>query len=341
MSRSLGSVQLRPPTLTQQLYVAIIDGDCDKLPGIIEAIKSAGNGANIINGIGEDVTPIKYCVIHNRIECLRILIDAGADVNVVPNDQNHYTALLTAVGQQNRERLEIIRMLIEAGANVNYQSYYGTTALHISIGMQHSVIANYLIDNGADVNILDHSGSTLLMIAVRENMFDIADRIIDGIRDINKQNNNGFTALYYACKTNNVELVRKLIERGADVNLSPPNKPGIGQPTPLHMACNTGNFEIIKLLLLNGADIKPIYVNFTALDKLKLNHKAVYDKLQQFNILMMSQAIFDTHGAHLDPESMENIYQFAGGAGKSRRNKKRNKKSQRRKSSRRRRQRKN
>ncbi len=60
---------------------------------------------------------------------------------------------------------EVVRVLIEAGADVNVQNnneHRGTTPLHAAAHANQVAIAQLLIDRGADVNAEDMNGKTPL-----------------------------------------------------------------------------------------------------------------------------------------------------------------------------------
>jgi len=337
--------RIRTIEATRELIRQIREGgDCSNLRELIE------RGADI-HGRNNYTTPIAECIVHRNINCLRALIDAGADVDVFTAfGPNLYSPLIMAVngiGNPNEIideegfAIVMINILLDAGANINYKSRNGITALIQSIFTGHNQIAHLLIDRGANINLQNIDGSTPLMFALNRNRFDIATRLVGMVDNVNVQNNGGFTALYYACKKNTVELVEKLIDRGADVNLLP-NPSSLGQLSPLYTACSEGNIDVIKILLANGAETHHKYGNplITALEKLEENHPELYDEVEKFMILVARENIFHNHYEYLEPEITENILRFNKGrerGGKSRRNQKRNKKTHRRKSSRRRR----
>ena len=55
-------------------------------------------------------------------------------------------------------KIEIVRMLIDAGANVNVQTNGGSTPLHEAVRYGSVEIVRMLIDAGADVNLQDEDG---------------------------------------------------------------------------------------------------------------------------------------------------------------------------------------
>ena len=59
-------------------------------------------------------------------------------------------------------KIEVVRALVEAGADVNYQNKEGSTALHTAAFFCHPEIVGILLDNGADKSIRNNAGSTPL-----------------------------------------------------------------------------------------------------------------------------------------------------------------------------------
>ena len=59
-------------------------------------------------------------------------------------------------------KIEVVRALVEAGADVNYQNKEGSTALHTAAFFCHPEIVGILLDNGADNSIRNNAGSTPL-----------------------------------------------------------------------------------------------------------------------------------------------------------------------------------
>ena len=85
---------------------------------------------------------------------VRVLIGAGADVNLVA--QSDYTALMgTAVmAASNGGHEAVVRMLIEAGANLNNQATQRSwTALMWASRGGHEAVVRVLLQAGAAVNV--------------------------------------------------------------------------------------------------------------------------------------------------------------------------------------------
>ncbi len=135
---------------------------------IIEEIQSDKPNLNLVNdliilgadldwryGDGLESTLLHVATNYGRVEVVRMLIDAGTNLNVQDNIGRtplHWAAKNGIV--------KIARMLIDAGANVNVQDKDGQTPLHWAAMYGRVEIARMLIDAGAKKNIPDNKGKT-------------------------------------------------------------------------------------------------------------------------------------------------------------------------------------
>ena len=138
-------------------------------------------------------------------------------------NENGTTALMSAAGGFGIP--EILKILIDAGADVNAQNRYGETALMCAVYHTIYIISNsvpakieILTEAGADVNLQDDNGDTVLILAAQRKYIDDAEAIIKLLlkvgADIHIKNKFGKTAYDYA-RTNkyikhNSELLRLL-----------------------------------------------------------------------------------------------------------------------------------
>jgi len=127
---------------------------------MIELLNSGANPNAVIGVYSEYSYPISYAVAFGTTEQVKALIEHGANVNVNVNvDARHekkpFTVLQEAV---YRSRSRIVRLLINAGANVNVESKKrGENLIFISVlGFTADVdkknTIKELIDFGLDVN---------------------------------------------------------------------------------------------------------------------------------------------------------------------------------------------
>ena len=94
-----------------------------------------------------------------RSDLVKALLVADRDL-INARDKDGSTPLHCAVwkGQQ-----AVVKLLIDAGADVNAHNendHWGTTPLHAASHANQAAIAQLLIDHGADVNATDREGRT-------------------------------------------------------------------------------------------------------------------------------------------------------------------------------------
>ena len=94
-----------------------------------------------------------------HIECIRIILHAGADVNAI-GKKKHTALTLSCL----HRRFESVQLLIESGADVNLSLDHGA-ALHAAVSVGSLKIANIFLRAGANVNVVDLDNQTALMVA--------------------------------------------------------------------------------------------------------------------------------------------------------------------------------
>lgn len=87
-----------------------------------------------------DITPLAQASRMGNLEMMKLLIEAGADVNHQMDDDRE-TALMEAVAAGH---LDAVKMLIEAGADVNLKDIYQSKAISIAAYNADEEIFNYL-----------------------------------------------------------------------------------------------------------------------------------------------------------------------------------------------------
>src|SRR4028119_251755 len=95
---------------------------------------------------------------------LQAILAQGANVDAT--DRDGTTAVMFAAGQGYTE---IVRVLLEAGANLNLpRKLYGLTALMLAAAANQVDVLQTLVATGADVNAKNDDGSTALMVAAHK-----------------------------------------------------------------------------------------------------------------------------------------------------------------------------
>ncbi len=203
-------------------------------------------------------TAFEYASINNNIEMLKLLINAGADVNA---DSDGGNALVRAV---ENNKMETVRLLINTVSNLNSRNAYGLTPVMIVVDKNDMETLKILLEHGADVNakVADTriylnewpEGTTAIYSARLQGKTDMVDVLIESGAEsslqINPELNND---LFLNAERFNNEKVKSLINDGADVNAV--NEKGM---TPLMVAVEKDNYELAKLLITRGAEINAI-----------------------------------------------------------------------------------
>ena len=110
-----------------------------------------------------------------NIDIVELLLKAGADPNLINDDNNNNTALIYATEHVNNtdgafayEAYQVTQLLLEYDANPNLQDDIGETALHIiikNIGNSDELIEDtiiLLLEYGADPYLYNNSGYNVI-----------------------------------------------------------------------------------------------------------------------------------------------------------------------------------
>ena len=215
-------------------------------------------GVNPNSPIGyQNIIPLQYAAQFGDIELVRILLNAGADVNAPPTDSillSRHTALQAAAKNGN---IELVQILLDAGADINASpsKYVGRTALRAGAENGNIEVVKILLCAGADINTPPGDcGLTALQAAAMGGNIELVKILLDAGASVNAppSPHHGSTALQAASKSENIELVQILLGFGADVNAPPSEDSGY---TALQAAAQTGNIKLVQILLDVGADV--------------------------------------------------------------------------------------
>ncbi len=141
-----------------------------------------------------------------------LLLDAGAEVNGSPGFPPIADA--AAVGS-----VKGVRLLIEAGADPDAARSSGDTALHCAAFRGHADVCTCLIQAGANVNAREKdSGYTPLHVAANRGKAGVARVLLQAKPDLRIRDRRGFTVLHEATLLSHTEVVAAILEAGAAVN---------------------------------------------------------------------------------------------------------------------------
>ncbi|MHB0997971.1 MAG: ankyrin repeat domain-containing protein [Armatimonadota bacterium] len=216
-----------------------------------------------------DTTPLHEAVSKDNINLVRLFLAHGADPNAIDSDNNRPIHFAWS--------LECIKILLEAGADVNAKGYTGDTVFRMS-DIPYLETVQILHSYGADINISNDRGETPINYAVTSkngelldalisiygvdtlSIFDLASigeldklkaRIAENpslLHEVDEQKKNR-SLLHYAAEANQLETAKYLVESGIEVDV----RDSRGE-TPLYFAAESGKSNVLEYLLSKGAD---------------------------------------------------------------------------------------
>jgi uncharacterized protein len=190
------------------------------------------------------MTPLMFACSGNHSLICQILIDNGADINLLNDDET--SALMIA---SHKGYVNIVEMLLKNNAQVNHQDLDGDNALFLGIKSNHQEIVSLLIDFGADLYVDDGA----LSIAIDNNNLMMINLLLHKKVNVNQGNRDKITPLMMASAHGNRAIVERLLQAGADVNHQ-----DITGDSSLHLAVLEEHLDIVELLLKAGAKVNII-----------------------------------------------------------------------------------
>ena len=109
--------------------------------------------------------------------------------------------------------LECLKICLEAGADINARNGMGRTALTIACSFNFVECAEFLINQGSDVNLQDWAGETPLIAACKRGWIGVTKLLLDNGVDVGFRDTTGDTAEDCAIKGGLSEVL-KLLRRG-------------------------------------------------------------------------------------------------------------------------------
>jgi ankyrin repeat protein len=204
-------------------------------------------------------TALHKAIEDSSIPLVRLLLDVGADVNVMANSWEHRkkretkrqeTILQIAAHSPNGD---IIRLLI--ATNSTMVAHSGVYALHAAVHLNDPDLVYLLLGADADINATptdDYSG-TVLQEAVRKRRHSMAILLLSVGANVNAPGSGLCgTALQEAASIGDLSTAQLLIETGAEINAPVAEFHG---RTTLQSAVWNGNLELVELLLDSGAEV--------------------------------------------------------------------------------------
>ena len=212
--------------------MALESGDLDKARSMLEKNPQLVRDKER----GSRVTPLHRMTLQNNVEMVKLLINAGANVNA--RDRSDETPLFW-LSRGNRAT-EICKLLIASGADVNArENIGGDTVLHDAVLDTSKEVVELLINNGANLDARDKAGRTPLHeFASAGGSSKAIYKTLSGQVVVRE---------YEFLPKPNLQILELLIDSGADTSL----KDSSGE-TPLNIAIRKGHKGARNLLYMHS-----------------------------------------------------------------------------------------
>uniref|UniRef100_A0A8C9EW87 K Homology domain-containing protein n=1 Tax=Pavo cristatus TaxID=9049 RepID=A0A8C9EW87_PAVCR len=209
---------------------------------IIKILLNAGAEINSRTGSKLGISPLMLAAMNGHVPAVKLLLDMGSDINA-QIETNRNTALTLACFQG---RAEVVSLLLDRKANVEHRAKTGLTPLMEAASGGYAEVGRVLLDKGADVNAppVPSSRDTALTIAADKGHYKFCELLINRGAHIDVRNKKGNTPLWLAANGGHYDVVQLLVQAGADVDAADNRK-----ITPLMSAFRKGHVKVVQFLV--------------------------------------------------------------------------------------------
>ena len=187
----------------------------------------------------EQSTALHLASENGYLECCRLLVKAGADINA-RNGLDDTPLILACYNGFT----SLVKYLLAHQAVVRRRGYLDRTALHCATENGHLQICKILVSAKADYEEDDSFGNTPLISAAEKGYVELLKLYLATGCEVNKTSHSGCTALHFAAQHGDYECCRLLLAAGAEIDAQE-----VRRFTPLMMAAMNGHVSIIDLLV--------------------------------------------------------------------------------------------
>jgi len=138
---------LKPTFKLIWLLVLVVNVACNDQKGFTQQASGQGSAPKV---------DIHTAVISNDVEAIKQHIKAGTNIN----EKDPYGGSSPLISAALFGKTEIAKILIAAGADINVQNNDGSTALHTAAFFCRPEIVKMLLDKGIDKTVKNKFGST-------------------------------------------------------------------------------------------------------------------------------------------------------------------------------------
>lgn len=206
----------------QELCAAAAGGNLTRVKALLAEGVSAQGG---VPGLADDAAgptvaadgadacrPLLAAVAAGQVEAVRLLLERGADANVVGADGRSALSVAALLGH-----VQVVGLLLKGGARVDAVGAHGNTALFDAVLLDHVDVVRQLLRYRPDLTWLNRDGYSAAGIAAREGHVATLAVLLDHGADIDLPDRGGHPPLFWAVAKRQRLSVALLVARGAQV----------------------------------------------------------------------------------------------------------------------------
>ncbi len=208
------------------------------------------HGAKINSTDSLSRTPLMIATGYGHFRAARVLVTAGASVNVHAPKNYGWTVLEYAAAGGNPR---VVDLLVRHGAPVNGTDNLGQTPLMLAASEGHFRVVQVLVNAGADVGLVaaKKHKKNALDFAAASGDWRIVELLVRHGAKVNVPDSVGLTPLMFAAGYDHLRAISALIQAGAKLNLVTTGKDGTDA---LAYAAGAKQIRAVRLLLEHGAN---------------------------------------------------------------------------------------
>ena len=191
-------------------------------------------------------TPLHLAAIGERVEIVRLLIEAGAQID--SRDDRQRTPFRHAAWENSG--VEVLVLLLAHGADVNAVGFLNQPPLEAALFNQNESVIDFVLDNEATLPAETAGQFRLMYLAAINSSTRVFDLVFDIVPTLDPAGEDAFAFLRGAADGGSAAIPERLLATGID-----PDSPDAYEGVPIHTTSRSGSTEATLTLVAHGADM--------------------------------------------------------------------------------------